>query len=122
MFLCGTIKVKGPEFEKKDITFESKVAGEFYLEMDKAAVPVVDDFSIWISIDDDKEIKISARDLDDTDLINNYILVRLEGNGGHIELALSPEQAAALSELLQHYATAHDEAKALRTEQVVKSA
>lgn len=123
MFLNGTIKIKGPEFEKKEIAIENKDSGEFYLKMDKAAVPAVGDFSIWIPIDGEKEIRISVPDLkDEDDLLYNYIVVRLKGKGGQVDLALSPEQAAALSQILQHYVTAFYEAKALQTERLVKSA
>ncbi len=122
MFLNGTIKLKGPEFEKKEIIFESDVSCEFFLETDKAAIPVIDDFDVHIQVDDDKEIKIIAQDLMPDDMLFNYLNIKLKGTGGEISLSLSPEQAAALSQILNHYVTAYYEAKALRTEKVVKSA
>jgi len=121
MFLGGSIKIKGPEFEKKDITFESKIAGEFYLEMDKAAVPIVDGFDVWVQLDKDKEIKIST-DCEDEESLYNDICIRLTSGKNDIALSLSPDQAAALSQVLGHYVTAYYEAKALATERVVKTA
>jgi len=122
MFLNGTIKLRGPEFEKKEVTIENEDSGDLYLEMDKATVPVIDDFNIWIEIDNDKEITISVPDLEDDLSLYKYILVRLKGKGGHVDLGLSPEQAAALSQVLSHYVTAYYEAKALQTERIVKAA
>ena len=120
MFLNGTIKLKGPEFEKKEVNIVNEDSGDLSLEMDKAGTPTVDDFDIWIEIARDKEIKILARDLDDKELLYNYILVELKGKIGRVALDLSPKQAATLSEVLQHYVTAFYEAKALRTERIVK--
>lgn len=121
MFLGGTIKIKGPEFEKKFITFESKITGEFYLDMDKAGIPIVDGFDIWIQMDKDKEIKITTDYVDEEEL-HNDICIHLTSGKNDIALSLSPEQSSALSQVLGHYVTAYYEAKALATERVVKSA
>ena len=122
MFLNGTIFLKGPEFEKKEVTIGNEDSGDLELKMDKATIPEVDDFDIWIEIARDKEIKILAQDLNDKELLYNYILVELKGKVGKVALDLSPDQAAALSQVLQHYVTAYYEAKALQTERIVKAA
>lgn len=122
MFLNGSIKIKGPEFEKKEITIENKESGEFYLETEKAGDLALGDFDIWIQMDEDKEIKILTANIQNEELLNNYIEVAMKGKNSEVSLTLSPDQASALSQVLGHYVTAYYEAKALQTERVVKSA
>lgn len=121
MFLGGTIKIKGPEFEKKFITFESKITGEFYLDMDKAGIPIVDGFDIWVQMDKDKEIKIITDYADEQQLCDDICIHMMSGKND-VALSLSAKQAAALSQVLQHYVTAITNARELGIERVVKSA
>lgn len=121
MFLGGHINLKGPDFEKKFITFESEISGEFYLQTEKGTLPVVDDFDIWIQMDKDKEIKITTDYADEQELCDD-ICIHLTSGKNDIAFSLSSEQAAALSQVLQHYVTAIDNARELGIERVVKAA
>jgi len=119
MFLCGRVNVSGPEFDKKDVTFESKLSGEFYLHTKKGAVPKVDDFSVWIEMDDDKEILIVPTYGECG--LEEYMYLEIKSKeGGTVSLSLSVQQASAIAEIFEHFRETYYGLQALNQEKKIK--
>lgn len=107
MFLCGTVKVSGPDFEKREVDFKSKISGEFHLEMKKGTVPKIEDFGIWVEMVDDTEISIETSIADGMG-IEDFLQLIIKGKKGeNVALMVSPKQALALGLILERYATVH---------------
>lgn len=122
MFLNGQINLKGPQFQKDFITFKSEVSAEFYLDIKKGILPVIDHFNIGVELDQDKEITISTN-IEEDDTFSNSLFISIENKEGDgIGFILSIEQVNALSQILERFKEGFYAIKTLAAERVVKSA
>jgi len=121
MFLGGTIEVRTPDLEEKEITFESDVSAEFYLYTKKGTKPMVDSFNISVELNEDKEVTMST-DIEEEGIFHNYFLIGIENKKGDgISLSLSIEQVNTLSQILGRFKEGYYAVKALAAGRVVKS-
>ncbi|MBA7690597.1 hypothetical protein ES703_99127 [subsurface metagenome] len=124
MFLGGSINLSGPDFDKKEITFESDISAEFYLFTKKGTKASIDDFDINVQIDQDKEV-IMSTDIEipeKQEVFCDSIVIGIESKGaGSLGLSLSIAQVCALIQILERYRECYYGIKALATERVVKS-
>jgi hypothetical protein len=119
MFLGGTIKMRAPDFEKKEITVESDVSAEFYLNTEKGTKSVIDNFDLFIELDGDKEVVMSTN-IEQDDIFPNAIFINIENEKGDgIGLSLSIDQVNGLSKILDRFKEGFYAVKALAIQRSV---
>ena len=122
MFLSGNLNLQGPGFEKKDITFESDVSGEFYLNTRNAAQLAIGDFDIWVQMDKENVIEFNTTVEDHGKEITDSLCLVMGSVDGknNLTLTISLQQTIVLKQILEHYITACYAIKALSTERTAK--
>jgi hypothetical protein len=106
MYLSGTLNFKGPGLKKEEFCVKDKSGAEFNLELSEGPKPEIQDFDVWIQMADDKEISIKT-DASDGEIIDQLYLTIEGKDGGCLAISVSPNQAAAIAEVLWKFKDVH---------------
>ena len=107
MHLNGEFNIAGPGVEKKELRIIGDAGNEFLFNLIPGKKVGIQKFSIWATLDKDKDVKIETG-LDD-DMIHDYLFFEfktMDGNG--FGLAVSYEQAKALNEIIEGYVRSYE--------------
>lgn len=108
MHLNGKFNIAAPGLEKKEILIDRCGDYEFLLNLIPGKKAGIQKFSIWATLDKDKEVKIETG-LDDDDMVFDNLFFEfktMDGNGAG--LTISYDQAKALNGILDAYVKSYE--------------
>ncbi len=107
MHLNGEFNIAGPGLEKKEVRIIGDAGNEFLFNLIPGKKVGIQKFSIWATLDKDKDVKIETG-LDD-DMVHDYLFFEFMAmDGNSFGLAISCEQAKALNEILNAYVRSYE--------------